>query len=279
MQGNTRVGSTALYTAQAWRDGKFANAEYFDHPLGRVMYTASSLVQKALRPVLPPFLKDFNRFLFIRHRAFEDRLDSTVPDMVFEIASGLSPRGMTYAQLWAGTTYVELDLPNMVAAKRARQAALKLPRNYVLADTDILADDFIERLPVKPQADQTIVVITEGLMDYLSMTEKQQAWKNIVRLLQLADADSRYLTECWPRHRVAPSSRIAKITVGGLGLLVGRAMLENLFTDRHEAEQALREAGFATVSRPDLVSMTRDAGLEPLACPFVLFECGVKEAK
>lgn len=275
MQGNTRVGPTALYTAQAWRDGKFENAEYFDHPLGRVMYTASGLTQKLLRPLLPAFLKDFHKFLFIRHRSFEDRLDAIVPDMVIEIASGLSPRGMTYARHWPATRYVELDLPNMVAAKRARQSGVPLPENYQLAETDILADDFIDRLPVKPTPEQTIVVITEGLMDYLNMNEKQQAWSNVVKLLNMAAPDSRYLTECWPQARLSATSRTARLSVSGLSMLVGRSMLANLFDDRHDADKAMRKAGFATVSRPDLVRMTRAAGLEPLACPFILFECGV----
>lgn len=275
MQGNTRVGPTALYTAQAWRDGNFPNAGHFDHPFGRVMYTASSLMQKLLRPVLPPFLQDFNQFLFIRHRAFEDRLDTMVPDMVIEIAAGLSPRGITYSRSWSNSSYIELDLPNMVAAKQARMKNIELPSNYHLAETDVLSEDFMERLPVRPGSDQMVVVITEGLMDYLNREEKLRAWRNIAGLLKLASPESRYLLECWPKHRVAPASRVAKATVNGLSLLVGRSMTDNLFEDRHEADEAMREAGFATVSRPDLSVLCRDAGLEPLACPFILFECGV----
>ena len=275
MQGNTRVGPTALYTAQAWRAGSFENAEHFDHRLGRLMYTAGDMVQKYLGPVLPTYMKDFHRYLFIRHRAFEERLDATVPDMVIEVAAGLSPRGLTYARRWARTRYLELDLPNMVAAKRKRLQSLRLPPNYHLAETDILARDFIERLPLKPTPDQTLMVITEGLMDYLNMAEKHRAWENIVALMKMAAPDSRYLMECWPRQRVLPASPAGRLGVKGVSMLVGRRVDENLHENRKEAEAALRQAGFATVSRPDLVSPLRDAGLDPHACPFVLFECGV----
>lgn len=275
MEGNTRVGPTALYTAQAWREGCFENAEYFDDRLGRWMYKAGNLTRKIARPFLPPFMKDFNEFLFIRHRAFEDRLDSMLPDMVIEVAAGLSPRGLTYSRRWSNTLYQELDLPNMVAAKEARLKSLNQPENYLLAETDILADDFVHRLPVKPKSNQHVVVITEGLMDYLSMEEKQRAWGNVVKLLEMAHPDSRYLTECWPSHRVMPGSGPGKWAVNGLGMLVGRRMGENLFSTKEAADEAMREAGFSTVSRPDLFPLIRHAGLDPLACPFVLFECGV----
>lgn len=275
MQGNKRVGPTALYTAQAWREGCFENAEFFDDRLGRWMYRAGNLARRLGSPLLPAFLKDFNEYLFIRHRAFEDRLEALLPDMVIEVAAGLSPRGLTYSRRWPNTIYQELDLPNMVAAKRQRLHGMGLPPNYYLAESDILSEGFVDSLPVRPTQGQHVLVITEGLMDYLSMEEKQRAWENIVKLLAMSHPDSRYLTECWPKHRVMPGSGMGKWAVNGLGLLVGRRMGENLFDNREAADAGLRQAGFKTVSRPDLVTLTRNAGLDPRACPFILFECGV----
>lgn len=277
MEGNTRVGPTALYTAQAWRAGGFANAELFDHPLGRAMYTASTVGQLLFRPMLPPYLKDFHTYLSLRHHAFEARMERLAPDLIIEIAAGLSPRGLTYARRWPEVDYLELDLPNMVAVKRARLKKVRLPGNYQLASTDILADDFIGQLPVQPTVRQRVVVITEGLTDYLSMDEKQQAWRNVVDLLSQAAPGSRYLFESWPSERVLPDTATGLAGLKGLSLLVGRSMGENLFPDARAVTDALLTAGFSNVVRQDLHSLAEGLGVSAKRCPFYLFECAVAQ--
>lgn len=273
MEGNSRVGPTALYTAQAWRAGRFTNAGLFDHPMGRAMYTVSSAGQKLLRPFLPAYLKDFHAFLRLRHHAFEARMERIAPDLIIEIAAGLSPRGLTYAQRWPEAQYVELDLPNMVAEKKARLRSVQLPPNYHLAETDILAADFIERLPIQPTQQQKVAVITEGLMDYLSMAEKQQAWANVLAVLQMGAPGSRYLFESWLAERVLPGTTSAELGLKGLSLLVGRSVGENLFTDAGAVAEALQTAGFATATRQDLSSLALGLAVNAGHCPFLLYEC------
>ncbi len=275
MQGNSRVGPTALYTAQAWRAGGFTNAGLFDHPMGRVMYSLSSVGQRVFRPFLPPYMKDFHRYLRLRHHAFEARMERLAPDLIVEIAAGLSPRGLTYAQRWPEVSYVELDLPNMVAVKRARLKRVKLPVNYRLAETDILAQDFVERLPIKPNVHQKVVVITEGLTDYLSMAEKQRAWANVRALLSLAAPGSRYLFESWPAERVLPNTATGQAGLQGLSLLVGRQMGGNLFANHQGVADALNEAGFCLAVRQDLHSLAQGLGVDADRCPFLLYECAV----
>lgn len=275
MEGNTRVGPTALYTAQAWRAGGFENAAFFDHPLGRLMFTASSFGQRFLRPLLPGYLKDFNRYLVLRHRAIEARMERLCPDVVIEVAAGLSPRGLTYARRWPEITYVELDLPNMVSAKKARLKNLRMPGNYRLASTDILAEDFIDNLPIQPNAKQRVVVITEGLMDYLNDAEKQQAWANVSALLSQCGPGSRYLMECWPADKAMPNSVMTQAGLQGLSLLVGRSMGENLHENVEAAMQALHAGGFANVLRQDLHSLAEGLDISHKHCPFVIFECAV----
>jgi O-methyltransferase involved in polyketide biosynthesis len=223
--------------------------------------------------LLPPYLRDFHAYLRLRHHAFEARMERIAPDVVIEIAAGLSPRGLTYARRWPEITYLELDLPNMVAAKRARLKRVQLPDNYRLAETDILADDFIERLPIKPMAQQRMVVITEGLMDYLSMQEKQRAWRNVQGLLAMAAPGSRYLFESWPADRVLPDTTSGQLGLRGLSMLVGRQMGENLFANAEAVAEGLNAAGFATAVRQDLQSLAVGQAVDARRCPFVLFEC------
>lgn len=273
MQGNTRVGPTALYTAQAWRAGGFENAALFDHPLGRLMFTAGGIGQRLFRPLLPAYARQFDRYLVLRHRAIEARMERLLPDVVIEVAAGLSPRGLTYARRWPEVSYVELELPNMVALKRARLKGTKLPPNYQLEAADILAQDFPAQLPFTLNKRQRVVVISEGLMDYLAMPEKQRAWTNVQQLLRLAGAGSRYLLECWPAQQVLPDTATGRAGLQGLSLLVGRSMGENLYADAAAAAKALNDAGFASVLRQDLHSLAEGLGLELQHCPFVVFEC------
>ena len=269
------MGPTALYTAQAWRAGGFMHAELFDHPLGRLMYTVSGAGQRLLRPLLPAYAKDFHAYLRLRHHAFEARMERLAPDLIIEIAAGLSPRGLTYASRWPEVQYLELDLPNMVAVKKARMKRLSLPANYRLASTDILADDFVDKLPIKPTVDQKLLVITEGLTDYLSMAEKQRAWSNVIALMQLASPGSRYLFESWPAERVLPDNAMGQAGLQGLSLLVGRSMGENLFANAADVAGALQQAGFESVVRQDLHSLAQALGVDPRHCPFLLYECAV----
>lgn len=276
LEGNTRVGPTALFTAQAWRAGGFENAALFDHPLGRLMYTASSFSQRFLRPLLPGYVKDFHRYLVLRHRAIEARMERLLPDVVIEVAAGLSPRGLTYARRWPEIRYVELDLPPMVRAKKARLRGTKLPPNYRLASADILAQDFADSLPVTPGRDQRVVVITEGLMDYLAPAEKQRAWDNLAGLMRDCAPGSRYLLECWPRTLALPGTASSQLGLQGMSLLVGRSLGENLHADAQAAIEALHAGGFASVVRQDLHSLAKGLGVSDKHCPFLILECAVE---
>ena len=273
MQGNVRVSPTALLTAQAWRAGGFANAELFDSRKGRVMYAGIMAARWPFWPLLPPHTRHLLPYLQLRHQAYELRMDEFRPDMVVEVAAGLSPRGLTYARRWPEVPYLELDLPDMVAAKNAHLKSQAMPQNFHLAACDILADDFIQRLPIKPAQDQKLLVITEGLLPYLSFAEKRQAWRNLHALLQLASPASRYLFECYPAERVMPHSLAARSGLKLASLLVGRRLQDNFFASDQAVIEEVQALGFRQVQQLKLQSLAAKRGLKESGSPYALFEC------
>src|SRR6185436_10973917 len=83
--------------------------------------------------------------LLARHRAIDHLLDRAIADgrvgQVIEIAAGLSPRGWRFTERHQDLTYLEADLPDMAARKRAILAEVgpESPRHRVV-DVDALAD-------------------------------------------------------------------------------------------------------------------------------------------
>lgn len=262
MKGNPRIAPTAHYTAQAWVRGGFPEAARFDTWLGRFLYHGVRLGKAPVARLLPANLRDWEQFLEARHRSFDAHLARFDPTVVVEIGAGLSGRGIALAERNPQLQYHEFDLPGMVAAKRARLPEM-LPSNYHLAEGDILADCGLQ---VRVPADARLLVITEGLIPYLGMAEKQQAWRN-VRALLAAAGEARYLLEEWPLEFLS-GRRAGRWGARALGLLVGARMDQRLFDTLQDLLAALEQAGFAAVK----VAVPELPGGEYGACPWRLVE-------
>lgn len=256
-RGNPRVAPTAYFTAQTWYRAGFAGAELFDTWRGRLGYDAAEAALRPLRLLGQP-AGHFLDFLRLRHQWLEQRLHTLAPALVVEIGAGLSPRGLVYARSHPGATYLEVDLPDMVAAKRRLLRGTTLPDNYLLHAVDLLAEDFADtawRL-VRP-ARGPCLVITEGVTDYLDFDEKRLAWTNIAALLRRAGG-GRYLLEIHPRERFRGFGPPAAAFLLLLGRLTGRGFARRLFRTTAEAVDALRACGFDAAEALD--TATLDAG-------------------
>lgn len=239
------------------------------------MYSAVMACRLPLWPVLPAYLKRIESFLKLRHQAIEERLDILQPDMVVEVAAGLSPRGLTYAREWPHVPYLELDLADMAAAKRSHLRGEKLPDDFHISDADILAADFVERLAIKPDGQQKLVVITEGLMPYLSFEEKEQAWRNVQQLMRMASPSSRYLMECYPTERTMANRMTGKAVLAIMDAIVRRRLQKNFFATDQAIADALEGAGFQDVTQLAIGRLARELSLDTRVCPYALFECAV----
>jgi len=255
-RGNPRIAPTAYFTAQAWARGGFARAELFDTWLGRALYDGyrvSTLPARAVSPALGRFVA----FLWLRHQWIEARLREIAPETVVEIGAGLSPRGLAWAEADPTLTYIELDLPALVAEKRRRLRGRTPPSNYRLASVDLLAPGFVDDVMSLLGGNGRVAVVTEGVCDYLDFPEKRIAWANI-RALLAAAGGGRYLLEVHPRERFAVYGPAAQALVRALGLLTGRDFGERLYQRSEDACAALEAAGFDAARLLD--TDTLDAG-------------------
>src|SRR5262245_8502192 len=114
------ITPTAHYTGYVW----FANG--LSHPAfatkeGRFFYQALRPANAASRAMGGPTLEGM---LLARHRVIDHLLERAIAagrvSQVIEIAAGLSPRGWRFTRDHGDAiTYVEADLPDMAARKRA----------------------------------------------------------------------------------------------------------------------------------------------------------------
>src|SRR5687767_7288592 len=119
------ISPTAHYTGYVW----FVHGqshEAFATTTGRVMYHAlrgpNVLAQRANLPTL-------EGMLLARHQLIDLRLQRAIDageiQQVIEVAAGLSPRGWRFRTRYGDKiTYVEADLPGMIAHKRRILAEL-----------------------------------------------------------------------------------------------------------------------------------------------------------
>lgn len=195
-RGNARVSLTGYATASAWAHYGFENAAWFDSRRGRALFRPLHASCRALRHVAPgPAC--FTDTLYWRHRWFSAWLVATAPGMAIEIAAGLATRGVAYARRHPETCWVDYDLPGMIATRRRWAEHRPLPVNYSLRIGDLLDPTLGAEL--RTPARGPVCVLTEGVIDYLSMAEKQRAFTNIAGLLR-GLGGGRYLFEIYPRN-------------------------------------------------------------------------------
>lgn len=259
--GNPRIGPTAHFTAQAWRRAGFDEADLFDTWLGRLGYDAAwagSLPLRLLRQPAGYALPN----LHLRHHWLEQRLDAIAPGLVVEIGAGLSPRGLVYARRHPHMQYVEVDLPNMVAAKKRRLRTTPLPDNYRLETLDLLASDFVAaaRALARP-GDGPCVVITEGVVDYLSFGHRRMAWEQIAALLA-SIGGGHYLLDLHVHARLREFGLFTDAMFAVLEGVTGHGFHHNLFDTTDEALALLRQSGFSDAAVLETTAL--DAGELPV---------------
>lgn len=264
------ISITAHYTAQIWVRNKDAWAWRFDTSKGRLMYHASKPLFDAMTWVgltTPP------EFCVQRHRIMDARLPDLAPVQIIELAGGLSPRCLAYAQKW-GVPCVDVDLPNMVQAKRAMLGD-DVPEHYHQAALDLIAsDDYAADLQGVLVQGAPTVVITEGILSYFSVDYQQRIFDKIAALLRWCGGGT-YMTDIhhqdevdrlglaaavfrWGLHKISDTEQTALIPNFGVG------------------QQMLESAGFS-----DVVGLHPNQWHEELSLPLLRKDSGlmIYEAK
>src|SRR4051812_4401103 len=135
------ISPTAHYTGYVW----FAHGQShaaFATRTGRLMYQALRGPNLLAHRISMPTLEGM---LLARHRLIDLRLAQAIDaggiSQIVEVAAGLSPRGWRFRNRYADRiTYVEADLPGMIAHKRRILAELggETP-NHRTVEIDALA--------------------------------------------------------------------------------------------------------------------------------------------
>ncbi|MBI2567827.1 MAG: class I SAM-dependent methyltransferase [Candidatus Schekmanbacteria bacterium] len=219
----------------------------------------------AMFHVLEPFLRvgsvvtgglTLEGALLLRHRLIDETLDRLIRRgdvrQVVEIAGGLSARGVRVAERYRseGLTYVEGDLPDMAAQKRAVLASASLlePNHHIVA-MDALADTGELSLGaatrgVVDEAKGT-AVITEGLLPYFDRATVEGIWRRLAQFLRRFPRGA-YISDL--------NLRMAADTLGAVKMFrhllswyTGGAVHWH-FADEPSAVASLRSQGFGSVS-------------------------------
>src|SRR3954470_4408343 len=141
------IGPTAHYTAHVWARNDLSHPE-LDTDQGKALYLAAALPQLPLHLLGQPTIEDV---LLARHLVIDALLEEAIADgrvgQVLEVACGMSPRGWRFTERHPDLVYVEADLPDMAADKRAALERIGRPPTHRVVDLDALADDGPLSLP------------------------------------------------------------------------------------------------------------------------------------
>ncbi len=243
-----QISPTAHYTGYVW----FAHGqshEAFATSTGRRMHQALRVANLAAQTLRLPTL---DGMLLARHRLIDLRLTEAIESgevtQVVEVAAGLSPRGWRFARKYGDRiTYVEADLPGMLANKRRILAELggESPHHRT-AEVNALTDagpTSIEAICAALDPTKGTAIITEGLINYFDRATVIGIWARFARALARFPAGL-YLSDVITREGNA-SAMVTTFSWLLSAFVRGRVHIH--FDSAHEAEAALAEAGLLGV--------------------------------
>lgn len=213
---SSSISFTAHYTGFIWHHYGLSEAA-FATTQGRVYFSLLLPFEFLARRVLG---SDIKTTLLQRHALLDRELDKMIarhPDLqVLELACGLSPRGHRFTRKYPGITYVEADLPGMVARKKPLLESLSsLNPRHRLTVCNILDTDNTDSLEAvisrEFSHDKALIIISEGLVNYFELPVISAVWQRLARTLK-DFPESAYLTDIYPEvegHRFSGIIRAA----------------------------------------------------------------------
>ncbi|MCQ8896125.1 class I SAM-dependent methyltransferase [Limnobacter humi] len=241
-----RISPTALYTAQVWQESGRSVPELASLP-AKALYTALSPAMAMSRSFGGPTLQDF---LLARHDLIDRQLHQAITSgkatQVLEIAAGLSPRGSRFVQEYGDDiTYIEADLPGMVAQKRKlleqRLAVCPYHRIEVI---DAFATDGVHSLAglaAQLDPERGLVIITEGLLNYFDRASVLDLWTRVGQTLSGFQRGFYFSDLHFSSHN---DDLLSRAFAAALGAFV-RGKIHLHFSSIGEVQQLMQQRGLA----------------------------------
>jgi O-methyltransferase involved in polyketide biosynthesis len=238
------VTPTAHYTGYVWARNGLSHPE-LRTPEGRLMF-------ESLRPAmtLNAILGrgSLEQYLLARHQAIDLLLRRAIEEhevtQVLEIAAGLSARGWRFTNRFPDLTYIEADLPDMVARKRQSLERMDgRSSSHRIVELDVLrASGALSLASVAEDLnrDRGLVIITEGLLGYLPTAEVRGIWRRFAATLG-GFAHGRYLSDVHLSSLQTIETRAFRALLSAF--VRGRVYLH--FRDPAAVVDELQGAGFA----------------------------------
>jgi O-methyltransferase involved in polyketide biosynthesis len=188
MSSTGRVSPTAHYTGYVWARNGLSHPE-LETLEGRLLFETLR-APMTLSAVLGR--GTLESYLLTRHRAIDALLERAIDEgrvtQVLEVAAGLSPRGLRFTRRYGERlTYVEADLPEMVARKRAALERIEsLSDRHRVEEVDALRDQgpgSLGELVGELDTGTGLAIITEGLLGYLEKDDVRNIWRRFAQTL------------------------------------------------------------------------------------------------
>jgi O-methyltransferase involved in polyketide biosynthesis len=239
------ISPTAHYTGYVWYAHGLSH-DAFATRTGRRLYQALRAPNLLAQRVGWSSLEGM---LLARHRLIDLRLAQAIDageiSQVIEVAAGLSPRGWRFRTRYGERiTYIEADLPGMLANKRRILANLGgETEHHRTAEIDALSDDSVNAVCATLDPTRGTAIITEGLVNYFDLETTLAIWRRFARALGRFPRGL-YLSDEMLRDGNSNLATTGFATL--LGVFVrGRVHLH--FESAEEVERALDGCGFDAV--------------------------------
>lgn len=197
----SRISSTALPCAHI-------RAKYTDIPFAKEIYKAAKkkgakenlTISFMIDKIAPhnPSTRTQISIIEGRYTTTNEAIPSYKNPVILEIASGLSTRGLEYAN--KGIQYVETDLPEMIRLKEGLIKKItqnNTPQNHHFRSLNALDINALMRTgeyirQISP--DSPITIVQEGLLMYLTKDEKKILRDNIYKFLKKYSPNGNWVT-------------------------------------------------------------------------------------
>ncbi|MEI6731542.1 MAG: class I SAM-dependent methyltransferase [archaeon] len=185
MKGNAKIGFTAeaaaLIRAQ---EGVDKYSKYF----------VTSRVKRTYSFYSALLSKKYFDSVFRRRAALSKDVKSLIilqkPAQVIELGCGYSTLGLDLTVKNKSLKFIETDMENVVKIKKPiieeiiKKEKLKVNKNYILMNLDVLKDDILSSLADKIDLNKKTLIFSEGVTPYFSDAEYDRYIENIKHFMK-----------------------------------------------------------------------------------------------